>query len=124
MRTQVTLQPGQKGTKKPLAQYSNRLVCTLLLRRNPPTAAQNRRVDRRGDAVASRTPGKQGRRGSRSPCRFSGSVLAASGETGGRWNPTRRVWELRRDQALKLGLKERIERAKVSISRHLGLQSN
>jgi len=32
---------------------------------------------------------------------------------GGRWNPARRVWELRRDQALKLGLKDRIENAKV-----------
>ena len=31
------------------------------------------------------------------------------------WNPTRRVWELRRDQALKLGLKERIENGKDAI---------
>jgi hypothetical protein len=37
---------------------------------------------------------------------------------GGRWNPTRRVWELRHDQALKLGVRERIERTKVSISRN------
>jgi hypothetical protein len=36
---------------------------------------------------------------------------------GGRWNPAYRVWELRRDQALQLGLKDRIEHAKVSISR-------
>jgi hypothetical protein len=38
---------------------------------------------------------------------------------GGRRNPTRRAWELRRDQALKLGLKERkerIERAKSALS--------
>ena len=34
---------------------------------------------------------------------------------GGRWNPRRRIWELRRDQAVKLGLKERIAHAKVSI---------
>jgi hypothetical protein len=38
-------------------------------------------------------------------------------QAGGRWNPARRVWELRRDQALKLGLKDRIENAKVSINR-------
>ena len=37
---------------------------------------------------------------------------------GGRWNPARRVWELRRDQALKRGLKDRIEHAKVSIRRN------
>jgi hypothetical protein len=37
---------------------------------------------------------------------------------GGRWNPARRVWEFRRDQALKLGLKERIENTKASIGRN------
>jgi hypothetical protein len=37
---------------------------------------------------------------------------------GGRWNPVRRLWELRRDQALKLGLIDRIEQAKVSIRRN------
>jgi hypothetical protein len=37
---------------------------------------------------------------------------------GGRWNPAHRVWELRRDQALQLGLKDRIEHVKVSISRN------
>jgi hypothetical protein len=38
---------------------------------------------------------------------------------GGRWNPARRVWELRRNQALKLGLKDRIEKAQASIGRNL-----
>lgn len=37
---------------------------------------------------------------------------------GGRWNPIRRLWELRRDQALKLGLKDRIENIEVSIRRN------
>jgi hypothetical protein len=37
---------------------------------------------------------------------------------GERWNSARGVWELRRDQALKLGLIERIEKAKVSIRRN------
>jgi hypothetical protein len=37
---------------------------------------------------------------------------------GGRWDPARRVWELRCDQALKLGLKERIENTKASIGRN------
>jgi hypothetical protein len=34
---------------------------------------------------------------------------------GGRRNPAQRVWELRRDQGLTLGLKDRIENAKASI---------
>jgi hypothetical protein len=37
---------------------------------------------------------------------------------GGRWNLARRLWEWQRDQALKLGLRERIERSKVAISRN------
>ena len=40
---------------------------------------------------------------------------------GGRWNPVRRLWQLRRDQALKLGLKDRIEQAQVSIRKTAGL---
>ncbi len=43
---------------------------------------------------------------------------------GGRWNPARRVWELRRDWALKLGLKDRLASAKASIHRNLCLHSN
>jgi hypothetical protein len=46
-----------------------------------------------------------------------GSLQRRVKQAGGRWNPARRVWELRRDQALKLGLKERIESTKVSIRR-------
>jgi hypothetical protein len=35
-------------------------------------------------------------------------------QAGGKWNPTRRLWEIRYDQAVKLGLKGRIEKPKVS----------
>jgi hypothetical protein len=35
-----------------------------------------------------------------------------------RWELARRVWEVRRDQALQLGLRERMEHAKVSIGRN------
>jgi hypothetical protein len=37
---------------------------------------------------------------------------------GGRWNPAQRVWELRRDQALKLGLKDWSENVKASIRKN------
>jgi hypothetical protein len=94
-------------------------VCTLPLRRHPPTAAQNRRVGRRGDAVASSTRGKQGRNDGGRPHHFQEVPLQRRVKwAGGRWNPVRRLWELRRDQALKLGLKDRIEQAKVSIRRN------
>lgn len=38
-------------------------------------------------------------------------------QAGATWNPSVRLWELRRDLALKLGLKDRIESIEVSISR-------
>ena len=35
-------------------------------------------------------------------------------QAGGKWNPARRLWEIHYDQAVKLGLKGRIEKPKVS----------
>jgi hypothetical protein len=40
---------------------------------------------------------------------------------GGKWNPQRRLWKMRYDQAIALGLEDRIEEPKVSISRHVFL---
>jgi hypothetical protein len=39
---------------------------------------------------------------------------------GGQWNPTRRVWELRYDRALVLGVVDRVAQAKVSTNRISG----
>jgi hypothetical protein len=39
-------------------------------------------------------------------------------QAGGKWNPARRVWELRYDRAVALGLKDRIEEPKVSDTRN------
>ncbi len=37
-------------------------------------------------------------------------------QAGGKWNPARRLWEMRRDQVLKLGLKDRIVTSEGTIS--------
>jgi hypothetical protein len=39
-------------------------------------------------------------------------------QAGGRWNPAARVWEIPYSQAIALGLKNRIEKQRVSNSRH------
>jgi hypothetical protein len=39
-------------------------------------------------------------------------------QAGGRWNAAARLWEIRYDQVVRLGLQERIEKKKVSNSRN------
>ena len=120
MRTQVTLQPGQKGTKKLYDRYGDQLVCV----RYRYDAARQRRlktVELIVEEVPWR-PERAARKGAETVgVRVAVQEVALQRQVklaGGRWNPARRVWELRRDQALKLGLKDRIEHAKVSISRN------
>jgi len=121
VRAQVTLQPGQTGTKKLVAQYGDQLVCV----RSRDDEGRQRRL-KTVEVSVDETPWRPQRTASK------GAVLVGVRVglqevslqrqvklAGGRWNPTRRVWELRRDQALKLGLKERIAHAKVSIRRNL-----
>jgi hypothetical protein len=119
MHTQMTLQPGQKGTKKLLARYGEQLVCV----RYRYDAARQRHL-KTAEWIVEETPWHPAR-GVSKGAEVVGvrvdvqeeSLLRQVNQSGGRWNPTRRVWELRCDQTLKLGLKDRIEH-KVSISRH------
>ena len=108
-RVRLHLKPGQKGTKQLLAQYGDRLICVryrydaqrkkrlktvelLVAERDwepRPRFADDQIVGLRvafGD-VAVRTQVKQ---------------------AGGTWNPERRVWQLRYDRVVALGLNSRI----------------
>jgi hypothetical protein len=119
MRIQVTLQPGQKGTKKLMAQYGQQLVCV----RYRYDVTHQRRL-KIVELIVEETPWRPERAAHRGTevvgVRIDFQEVSLQRrvkQAGGRWNPARRVWELRRDQALKLGLKERIESTKVSIRR-------
>jgi hypothetical protein len=120
VRTHVTLQPGQKGTKKLCDRYGEQLVCV----RYRYDAARHRRL-KTVELIVEEVPWRP-ERAARKEAETVGVRVAMHEVSlqrqvklaGGRWNPARRVWELRRDQALKLGLHERIEHAKVSISRN------
>jgi hypothetical protein len=120
VRAQVTLQPGQKGTKKLRDRYGDQLVCV----RYRYDAACQRRL-KTIELIVEEVPWRPERTTHREAkmveVRVAVHEVALQRQVklaGGRWNPARRVWELRRDQALQLGLKDRIEPTKVSISRN------
>ena len=120
MRAQVPLPPGQKGTKKPHDRYGDQLVCV----RYRYDAARQRR--RKTIALIVEEVPWRPERARRNGAEMVGVRVAVHEvalqrqvkRVGGRWNPAHRVWELRRDQALQLGVHERMEPAKVSIRRN------
>jgi hypothetical protein len=120
VRDQDSLQPGQRGTKKLRDVYGDRLVCV----RYRDDAARQRRL-KTGELIVEEAPWRP-ERAARKGAAIVGvrvqfqevSLRRQVKLAGRRWNPARRAWELRRDHALKLGLKERIENAKISISRN------
>jgi hypothetical protein len=120
MRAHVTVRPGHTGTKHLCDPYGDPLVCV----RSRDDEARQRRlntVEVMGDETpwhpqrtASKGAGRVGVCVGRQEVSLQRQVTLA----GGRWNPRRRVWALRRDEALKLGLHERIAHAKVSMRRN------
>jgi hypothetical protein len=120
VRAQVALQPGQKGTKKLCDQYGDLLSCV----RYRYDAARQRRL-KTVELIVEEVPwhpegtARKGAEMVGVHVEFREvSLQQQVKRAGGRWNPARRVWELRRDQALKLGLKERIENTKASIGKN------
>jgi hypothetical protein len=106
MRARLKLNPGQRGTKKLLTQYGNRLVCA----RYRYDAKQKKRfktVELIVEEIAWEPKAR----------RMAGDTLVriqvALPEVevrrqvkyaGGRWDPGRRVWKLRYDRMIALGL--------------------
>ena len=120
VRAHVTLPPGQKGTKTLVAQSGHQLVCV----RSRYDEAGQRRL-KTVELIVEETSWRR-EHAARQGAVMVGvrvgvqevSLQRKVNLAGGRLNPARRVWELRRDQALQLGLKDRLERAKVSIRRN------
>jgi hypothetical protein len=119
MRTRLTLRPHQRGAKRLLAQYGDRLVCVrhrydteqkkrwktieLIIEEQEwepspvsPTANQMMYLRIAGGEVDLRR-----------------QVKAA----GGKWRPQQQVWELRYEQVVALGLTERIVTDRAGIYR-------
>ena len=110
MHTSTTVQPGQRGAKKLVAQYGDRLVCVryrcdeqhkkrfktveLIVEEWPWTPPPPRRTEE--SLVLVKVVFSE--RGLRQQVK----------EVGGVWNIDKQAWELRYDRALALGLGKRI----------------
>ena len=110
METRLTIKPGQKGTRRLVAQYGRSLVC---VRYRYDTARQKRyktveliveEIDWRpkpkrpaGDSIVGVT------------VVWGEAELARQVKNaGGKWNAQKKLWEIRYDRALALGLEKRI----------------
>ena len=123
MRIRSILKPGQRGTKRLVEQYGESLLC---VRYRYDEASRKRLktielVIEESDwspKIASETiVGVQ--------VAFREADLQQKvRQAGGKWNPARRVWELRYDWAIALGLKDRLAPEDVSISSNKKASTN
>jgi len=120
MRTLLHLKPGQKGTKQLLTQYGDRLVCV----RYRYDAQRKKRFKTVELIVAEREWEPPPPR-----CAADTIVGVRVGfaeverreqvkQAVGKWNRSRKVWELRYEQVAALKLEARIVEEKASNSRY------
>ena len=109
-RVRLHLKPGQRGTKQLLAQYGDRLICV----RYRYDAQRKKRLKTVELLVAERDwkpPRPPFAHDQSVALRVPFADVAVRDrvkQAGGRWNPQRRVWELRYDRTVALGLEDRI----------------
>jgi len=96
----VRLKPGQKGTKLLLAQYGDRLIC-VRYRYDAQGKKRFKTVELLGMRVAFAEM----------------AVRDRVKQAGGTWNPERRLWQLRYDHVVALGLNHRIVNKSASTNR-------
>ncbi len=119
MRTRLHLKPGQKGTKQLLAQYGDRLVCV----RYRYDAQRKKRFKTVELIVAQRDwdpPARSFADEARVAVRVAFDEIELRHrvkQAGGKWNPSRKVWELRYAQAIALKLGGGIVKEEAS---HIG----
>ena len=99
-RVRLRLKPGQKGTKRLLAQYGDRLIC-VRYRYDAQRKKRFKTVELLGMRVAFAEV----------------AVRDLVKQAGGTWNPERRLWQLRYDRVVALGLNHRIVNESASASR-------
>ena len=109
-RVRLHLRPGQKGTKQLLAQYGDRLVC-VRYRYDPQQKKRFKTVE---FLVAEREwelPRPRFALDRIVGVRVAFADVAVRDrvkQAGGTWDPQRRLWALRYDRAIALGLDDRI----------------
>ena len=110
MHIRSTVQPGQRGTKKLLTQYGDRLVCVRY--RYDEQRQKRLKTIELIIEEESWTPFKVPPPADiLVPLRIAPvevTLRQQVKQVGGRWDPRRQVWEIRYAQAVALGLAERI----------------
>ena len=110
MLAQRKLKPGQPGTKKLLAEYGSRLLC-VRYRCDPESQSIIKTVEIIVEESA-RQPRQRRLKAEQLVALRIGwkeyDLQRQVKQAGARWNPAERLWELRYDQAVRLGLTERI----------------
>lgn len=120
MQARSKLKPGQKGTRKLVELYGSRLVCVRYR-----YDEQRRKRFKTVELIVDESPWTP-------PPIKPDKLVAVRVELNevelqrkvkladGKWFPRDKVWYLRYDQAVALGLESRIEQRKVSNTRNLG----
>ena len=114
MQARLKLKPGQRGTKKELAQYGDKLVC-VRYRYDAQRKKRYKTVELIVDEVDwTPRPRKDAMVGVR--VKWGEAAVARRVKlAGGQWNAKQKVWELRYGQVRALGLEERM--VELSIQR-------
>ena len=113
MRARLILKPGQRGTKKLCAEYGERLVC-VRYRYDEVQRKRLKTVELIVDEIDWEPRGTKMRGETLVGVRVDWQELDLRDRVktaGGRWDPARRLWELRYDRVMALGLEDRISRA-------------
>ena len=106
----ISIKPGQKGTKQLLAQYGDRLIC-VRYRYDAQWKKRFKPVERLVTERDWEPPRPRFARDQIVGLRVAFADLAVRDrlkQAGGTWNPERRVWQLRYDRVVALGLNRRI----------------
>ena len=104
------MRPGQKGTKKLLAQYGSRLLC-VRYRYDAERKRRYKTVELIVDEAAWEPPATKADEIVRVRVEaYERDWQEKVRRAGGKWNPRERVWELRYDRAIGIGAGSRIIR--------------
>jgi hypothetical protein len=112
MQARSKLKPGQKGTRKLVELYGPRLVC-VRYRYDEHQQKRFKTVEIIVEEVPWTPKPKPVKPATIIAVRVEYGEVELGRRVksaGGKWNPAKRVWEIRYDQAIALGLEERIVR--------------
>ena len=116
MQARRTLASGQKGAKKLLDRYGEQ-VFSVRYRCDEQRRKRGATVEIFAEESGWSPPEKPAIVGLRIELQET-ELQRRVKQAGGKWNSTKRVWEIHYDQAVALGLKKRIVKLEVSDIRH------